>query len=444
VRRLALQPFVGAGFAQPASGVRLAGLDGVRAVGAWSILVYHCWLFSSPSGNSIRFGSIAGLNSEQIIGDLAYGVTVFFTLSGFLLYRPFAAALLRERQAPRVRAYLRNRALRILPAYWVILVATNLLSAVLVRVSADRVTVGGPLPAKVLAQDAALVQNYHPSTLLTGIAPAWSLAVEVAFYLTLPLLAAAGLLFAAQVSSRSGRRLAALAPAALILLIGLSGRAATLYLVPGNSGWAGDWHSVVERSFWCQADLFAFGMALAVLHVEFEDGFVRLSRWWRPMVLASALGGLVLVTAQAKGLTTQLGPSYWNTLMAAVCASFLALVVLTSPDGRRSRLVGILASRPFRFAGLISYSVFLWHEPLVRFLAGHGLTRAGRVGLLENLVELAVLSGVLAALTYRFVEVPALRRKRSTLVSQRMVVAPQATAAPEEREPLPAARLPQA
>jgi peptidoglycan/LPS O-acetylase OafA/YrhL len=53
--------------------------------------------------------------------DLAFGVTLSFVLSGFLLYGPFAAAVLRNDRPPDLAKYLRNRALRILPAYWVIL-----------------------------------------------------------------------------------------------------------------------------------------------------------------------------------------------------------------------------------------------------------------------------------------------------------------------------------
>ncbi len=51
---------------------------------------------------------------------------LFFVLSGFLLWRPIASAVLRGRRLPSVRRYARNRALRILPAYWVVLLATAL------------------------------------------------------------------------------------------------------------------------------------------------------------------------------------------------------------------------------------------------------------------------------------------------------------------------------
>ena len=113
----------------PSSGRRLPGIEGLRALAACSVLVYHSWALSSPSGRPVDLGIFA-----RSVPDLAFGVTLFFALSGFLLYRPFAAAVLRAEALPSVRGYLRNRALRILPAYWIILlVSALLLETVLVR-----------------------------------------------------------------------------------------------------------------------------------------------------------------------------------------------------------------------------------------------------------------------------------------------------------------------
>jgi peptidoglycan/LPS O-acetylase OafA/YrhL len=61
--------------------------------------------------------------------------------------------------------------------------------------------------------------------------------------------------------------------------------------------------------------------------------------------------------------------------------------------------------------GLASYSLFLWHEPVVRWLQQRGLTSGGTGGFWVNLLVLGALSGLLSGLTYRFVERPALRRK---------------------------------
>jgi peptidoglycan/LPS O-acetylase OafA/YrhL len=120
------------------------------------------------------------------------GVILFFPLSGFLLYRPFAAAVVRGVHGPGVRTYLRNRALRILPACWVILLVTSVaLGAALLRDASSALVVGSTVGQPLtLLKDVALVQSYDPWTLLTGIGPAWSLVIEVAFYVTLPLVAA--------------------------------------------------------------------------------------------------------------------------------------------------------------------------------------------------------------------------------------------------------------
>ena len=247
--------------AKPSFGSRLEGIEGLRALAAGSVLVSHAWLYSSPSGRAEDIGPLT-----RFLPDLSFGVILFFTLSGFLLYRPFASAVLRGDPLPSPRKYFRNRALRILPAYWVILLVCALvLQSVLIR-SSGELENGGLFEPALLSWTALLAQDYAPQTLLMGIGPAWSLAVEVVFYLILPLLALMAWALGRKATTRSRRRLAVLAPVALMLVIGLSGKAAAAYLVPplhSYEGWDANWHSVLERSFWCQADLFAFGMALS-------------------------------------------------------------------------------------------------------------------------------------------------------------------------------------
>jgi hypothetical protein len=67
-------------------------------------------------------------------------------------------------------------------------------------------------------------------------------------------------------------------PALALLLVGLSGKLMAGVVTPGQpgSGWSTTWHSVIERSFWAQADLFSFGMIAAVAYVEIEDRCMRL------------------------------------------------------------------------------------------------------------------------------------------------------------------------
>jgi len=72
----------------------------------------HVWAGSTPGG--VVLG--AGGWTQDLLSSLSAGVTLFFTLSGFLLYRPFAAAIARGTPHMRLSAYLRNRFLRIAPA----------------------------------------------------------------------------------------------------------------------------------------------------------------------------------------------------------------------------------------------------------------------------------------------------------------------------------------
>jgi peptidoglycan/LPS O-acetylase OafA/YrhL len=398
----------------PSSGPRLAGIEGLRAIAAFAILVHHVWISSAPDGKAIDVGQL-----DRLLPDLAFGVTLFFTLSGFLLYHPFAVGIMRQERLPSISKYLRNRALRIVPAYWVILLATAVfLQSVLVRDSMGALHDGGILDAQEFLRNALFLQHYSPRTVATGIGPAWSLAIEVVFYLALPLLALLSSALARTAAARVGRRVAALAPAALMLLIGLSGKAAATFLVPPvrpYAGWEADWHSVLERSFWCQADLFAFGMALAVLHIDFEDRLVALPRGWRKAAAVSALLAYLL-TAKMTHEVEQLSYSPYNTLMAFACALLLALVVLPADrEAQPPALVRLLDTRAFVVLGLMSYSIFLWHDPLIRWLRDHGLTLGGATGFFVNLGVASVITLALATLTYRYVEAPALRLKRRTV-----------------------------
>ncbi|MGI3782251.1 MAG: acyltransferase family protein [Janthinobacterium lividum] len=386
-------------------GKHLAGVDGLRAAAALSILVVHVWTEGSPGG-TVSFGT----RLDHRLLDLSYGVTLFFTLSGFLLYRPFCRAVLAERSGLAVVDYLRKRALRIIPAYWTVLLICALLVGGLLH-NTGRETVEGRLTnPTLLVRVALLVQNYDPRTILSGIGPAWTLAVEVVFYLVLPLLAWVSWRWS-RGRSDFARGVAAWAPPAFMLVLGLAGKAVTGLAVPTDrigQGWNTDWHSVLERSFFCQADLFSFGMGLAVLHCRQREAKVRLPRCWNLVAGTGAVVGY-LVCAKGAPVASQLSYSAYNTVMALACASLLAVVVLAQPG--RSRLVKVLELRPVAYLGAISYSVFLWHHPLVLSARRHHLTFDGRLGVFANLGIVLVATLVLSTLTYRYVEAPMLRLK---------------------------------
>jgi peptidoglycan/LPS O-acetylase OafA/YrhL len=386
----------------PSAGYRLAGIEGLRAIAAGSIVVTHVWAFSMVGS---RYGD--GRWTGHALSTLSGGVTLFFTLSGFLLYRPFAAAIADGRRLPSIRNYLTNRVLRIAPGYWAILAVTGLLfGAAYIRNPQGRTHVGrfeGPLD---LFQSAFLLQDYRPGTVTTGIGPAWSLAVEVVFYAFLPLLVLGVSRACRSVESRRRRVSLLLMPPLVLLGVGLSGKLAEALLSPGPPGWDANWHSVLERSFWVQADLFSFGMVVAVLSTQVSIGGTM-----RRFLVAAGLA--ILIPASWLMHEREFSYTLLNTVEALAMAMLLAALIL--PGATRSRSLRVLESRPFVALGVVSYSVFLWHVPLIEWLRKEGLTfDGGSLAFAGNLVIVGALTFALSALSYRFVEAPALRRKRST------------------------------
>ena len=233
-------------------GSRLAGVDGVRALAALSILVWHVWAHPTYANT---YGVGVG-PFTKLFANMQAGVAVFFVISGFLLFRPFARALLDDQKLPSLRTYFRNRALRILPAYWAILLLVTLFFQ---RGLLDR-------PLQLLA-NFTFLQNYVPSYVPTwghgyGIAPAWSLCVEVVFYLVLPLL----VVIAMRARHRIGPQQAVVLPIVLLAVLGIGSTALAQVDRLG---------AIFQDSFPTHAHWFAVGMALAVVRVRWEDQAFR-------------------------------------------------------------------------------------------------------------------------------------------------------------------------
>ena len=138
--------------------------DSLRAIAALSVLLYHVRDYSGVSATVQRY-----------TGHLDMGVTVFFVISGFLLYRPFVHARLRGKPPLATGPYAWRRFLRIVPAYWVALIAAGLLLG--------NYTVFGTHSPYYFG----LLQTFRSDTMFGGISQAWTLSVELSFYVFLPL-----------------------------------------------------------------------------------------------------------------------------------------------------------------------------------------------------------------------------------------------------------------
>jgi peptidoglycan/LPS O-acetylase OafA/YrhL len=389
---------------------RIPGVEGLRAIAASAIAVMHLWWVPITAGASF---SMARGWPGFFIAPLNEGVPMFFVLSGFLLWRPMASAVIDARRLPSIRRYARNRVLRILPAYWVVLLVSALILESARVTPATTHAVDGAIHAPgLLLQDALLVQNLRPSTMSSGLSPAWSLAVEVMFYALLPVLALCSVRLATRRASRARRLASALVPAGALLAVGVLGKLASTFIVPGpESSFLATWHSVLDSSFLTHADLFAFGMVVAVLRVEYEGGRFSLSRrtlWSIDYVLVAFAVPFLIIGFWVI-------PRYvFDPLIALLCAMLLARVVLSPASRGPSRLVHVLECRPFVALGHISYSVFLWNYPIAVFLTRHGLLSRpdNAPNVAANLAVGMPIVLVLATATYVLVERPALRLRR--------------------------------
>jgi peptidoglycan/LPS O-acetylase OafA/YrhL len=384
---------------------RLRGVDGVRALAVLAVVTYHNWLATAPQPEDL------GYVSRFALPHLRFGLTLFFILSGFLLYRPLVARVFEGSRLPSIRRFYRSRALRILPGYWVILLITGVvLPANRMLLPSGEHAIGrlAEQPT-VLLRNALLVQNYFAGSMDTGIPPAWTLAVSAIFYLVLPFLGIMAAVIAVRAFRGRFRTVATLVPVGLLFAVGT-------VVVPPVTATIGEstLAAALGRSFLNHADLFAFGMALAVLMVSIEQGRLRApSRWWRSAsyLLIVGLAAVTMFLADRGMIDVYRGAVPYELLTGSAAVLLLALVVLPVRDGSPSLVTRILDTKGFVALGLISYSLFLWHVPLQLLAFEQGLTLPGAWGFWANLVILGAIAVALSVVTYRMVEQPVLARK---------------------------------
>ncbi len=321
---------------------RFPALDGLRGLAALGIIATH-----------VGFASGRSLDNDlpaALLGRMDFGLAVFFLLSGFLLYRPFALHTIAGLPEPRSVHFWWRRALRIFPALWVMLAFT--LGIITVQ--------------QVSASEAwhylLLVQVYDHHDVDPNLSQLWTLSAEIAFYALLPVIA--------MLVARRARDAASAVAWHVRVLV-------TLIVIAGAFNVVQDrLLSHTQAQLWLPAylDWFALGMLLAVLPIAGEalpimPRLARVLREW------STAPGTCWATATVLWLltTTQLGSprslqlaSFWQWTVQHYlygAAAFLVMVPLVANDG--GLLGRVLGSRPLSILGEMSYGVYLWHLPLL-------------------------------------------------------------------------------
>jgi peptidoglycan/LPS O-acetylase OafA/YrhL len=324
---------------------------------------------------------------------LAISVPVFFVVSGFVLYRPFLAGQAGLAPAPKLGRYARGRVLRIVPAYWVAMTLLAVYPGLPGVFSGDWWRYYG------------FLQIYDLHTEPLGLPPAWTLGVEVTFYLALPLLA---LLAARRPLGRpSACRTHVVGLVALIL-------ASTAFRV-----WGMEAEPASTATIWPPALIgwFAGGMLLATLSVARQAAGHRPDEGHGGPLAATAcwVGAGLATVGLAYLLPRQLFPptepavrfAFENLSYIAIATLFVAPAVgVVGRGGLPGRVLGL---RAVRLVGVISYGIYLWHYPIIQTLHDHGLGDSGTLSTLELSAAALALASATAALSYVLVERPALR-----------------------------------
>jgi peptidoglycan/LPS O-acetylase OafA/YrhL len=330
--------------APPPGNPRFAPVDGLRAVAAMAVLITHTAFLSGFNGHGF---------AGQITARLDAGVALFFVISGFLLYRPFVAARFQGRPGPTIRRYARRRIIRIVPAYWLALTVLAIWPGLpLVHSHLWWVYYG-------------FLQDYRVAWVGGGIGAAWSLGVEVQFYILLPLyaLGLARLLARRSVATQLRAEYAVLAAlgSASILVRGLSFADKSPDTVS---------QTIAGTFFW-----FALGMGLAVTSGRWHDVPVAqrpaplrlVAR--RPLVPWAAAAASLIAVSQI-GMPTLSLAGYTLTdwilghILYGLAAFCFAVPIMLGVPERGGIPERLLTLRPIAWLGLISYGIFLWHHPL--------------------------------------------------------------------------------
>lgn len=394
--------------APPPGNPRFALFDSLRGIAVLCIIAYHV-------------ASITGEINKPTIGDLLavlgnQALIFFFVISGFLLYRPFTAAHAAGKRRPNTRRYARRRGLRIVPAYWVALTVMAIFPGIVGVFTGE------------WWRYYFFLQVYSARTLGGGIPPAWSLCVEVTFYISLPLWA----MLIRQVHERIWPQAwlrSELIPLGFVALFGVLIQVAASRLLISD---------LLATTLLGECTWLAIGMMLAVTSVavvraDRTPGVVQFvadhpSICWigaaACLVGATAVlhpGGLfnIIISLRTK---QPFARTVGGILLSAGLSIFLVLpAVFGEHAGGLPRRV--LAWAPLAWLGLVSYGVYLYHLAAAEILgemsdpahfSSSGLGLATRIHTLSTPILFALtlaLSAGLAAISYYVVELPFLRRK---------------------------------
>jgi peptidoglycan/LPS O-acetylase OafA/YrhL len=335
------------------SGSRSREVEGYRGLAAMCTVVFHVWQHNYTYDSQGSHPPI----ENRFLGALPAleWIDFFLVLSAYLLTLSYARAAIDERPVKPAKAFLFRRAVRILPLYLV---------AVLFVWATRNPAFPGDWTD--LLRHLTFTQVFDREQIFYTIGPTWSLSLEIQFYILLVLLGPLAVRACRRIERRRHR----------VAL--LAGGCALLYLIP--VAWISVAHYVlgIPHTDWpmyfgpqARFGAFAAGMGLAVLMTALGD---------RGRLSARAALTLQVGVAAALYLLSYASddPEDFASTFSHPIASLLWLVLLfaTVHTARRPRWQRVLTARWLTGVGLVSYSLYMWHEPIMLALYDAGLVPA--------------------------------------------------------------------
>ena len=346
----------------------ITGLDGIRAIAVIMVLAYHLKLALFKSG--------------------FLGVTVFFVLSGYLITGILISEVEEEGTIDLKNFWLR-RIRRLVPAVMSMAVVIIFVSAVVNRVIFTKGC--KDFLASVLGfnnwwQIFNKVSYFEAAGVTSPFTHCWSLAIETQFYLIYPLILLG--IYKLAKSRGEGRAKRGLLFAGVTLLLALISVILMIVLFDPQQDASRVYYGTDTRAF-----SLLFGALLAILW-EYRMVPRRLSASVN-MVLGSVSFAVLLVMTIAINGSSNFwyrGGQFFGTI--------LTVLMVYAVSGRKTWLSRFLSNPVLKWIGDRSYSIYLWHYPII-LLISKGIKASWWITLIE-----IVLSVVLAELSYRFIETP--------------------------------------
>jgi peptidoglycan/LPS O-acetylase OafA/YrhL len=333
-------------------------VDGLRAIAVLSVVAFHALPGAIPSG--------------------FVGVDVFFVISGYLITGIIWREVLQDRFS--IAHFYERRIRRIMPALLTVLIVTTVVAAGLLLPSDLVGYARSAVATLVFAANLYFWRDtdyFAPAAETKPLLHMWSLGIEEQFYLLFPLLLITLRRFAPQGS--------------FAMLLALSVASYLINCLANAWGFAAHAFYLLPTRAW----ELGLGACLALMTGNRclpSSAPLRAASWAALAVLAASLF-----------LSPEIGPTWLPDPTLAVLATVVAITVTGS---QRADASALLAWRPVVLVGLVSYSLYLWHWPVLVF-ARYWLMRPLTTA--ELLAAFATM-GLLSALSFRFVEQPFRKR----------------------------------